>query len=341
MLLQKLKATYHRYPLITSLSVLVLFGATITFATPPTTPYTVGETLDPTCTPGSSNCTVTLFPVQTGNSGKYLTTDGTTASWATISGAGISSLNGLAGATQTFATGTSGTDFTIDSTGTTHTFNIPTASGSARGLLTSADWSTFNGKENVLTFSGPLSRSVDTISITQSDTSTDGYLSSVDWNTFNNKVSSPIAIGTSNNTLYTPGLGAGEGDTSGGNNIFFGFSAGFGATNASYSNFLGQGSGYLAVNASFSNFLGNYAGYTSTNASNSNFIGQYSGYEAFNASNSNFLGYNAGLNAPNAANSIFIGQNSGNNDTVDNTISGWSILLGPNTNTGGFSNSIL
>ena len=70
---------------------------------------------------------------------------------------GITSLNGLTGATQTFATGTSGTDFNISSSGTIHTLNFPNASASNRGLLTSADWTTFNNKQNSIdTLTGTL-----------------------------------------------------------------------------------------------------------------------------------------------------------------------------------------
>jgi len=59
---------------------------------------------------------------------------------------GLTALNGLTAQVQNFATGTSGTDFAISSSVSTHTFNLPTASASNRGALSSSDWSSFNGK---------------------------------------------------------------------------------------------------------------------------------------------------------------------------------------------------
>lgn len=63
--------------------------------------------------------------------------------------------------------GTSGTDLSSSvANGTTTpviTLNVPTASAANRGALSSTDWSTFNGKESVLTFSRGLSRSTNTV----------------------------------------------------------------------------------------------------------------------------------------------------------------------------------
>jgi len=64
---------------------------------------------------------------------------------------GVSSINGLTKQTQYLAVGTSGTDFAINSVTDTHTFNLPTASATNRGALSSANWSTFNGKQNAIT----------------------------------------------------------------------------------------------------------------------------------------------------------------------------------------------
>lgn len=88
---------------------------------------------------------------------KFLRDDGT---WAAASGgSGLTSLNSQTGSTQTFQTATTGTDFTISSTGDVHTFAIPDASASARGLVTTGA-QTFAGQktfaQGTLTSSAPL-----------------------------------------------------------------------------------------------------------------------------------------------------------------------------------------
>lgn len=69
----------------------------------------------------------------------------------------IGSLNALTGSSQTFATGSTGGDLAFSSVGTTHTLNIPDASGANRGLLTQVNFQTFNNKQ-----AGPLTGDVTT-----------------------------------------------------------------------------------------------------------------------------------------------------------------------------------
>lgn len=100
---------------------------------------------------------VTSVPAQgqipIGNGTGYTITTITAGSGATITnGAGtitiastIPTVNSLSGA-LTIAAGTSGTDVAINASSTTITINIPTATASARGALSSADWSIFNNK---------------------------------------------------------------------------------------------------------------------------------------------------------------------------------------------------
>jgi hypothetical protein len=68
------------------------------------------------------------------------------SAWVPLLTGAITSLNGQTGATQTFATTTNGTDFTISSGSDVHSFNLPVADGSHTGKLSSADWTTFNNK---------------------------------------------------------------------------------------------------------------------------------------------------------------------------------------------------
>ena len=81
--------------------------------------------------------------------------DGTSSQWVEATnganggnyggaGSGITLLNGISYADQIFAVGSSGSDFTISSTGSSHTFNIPSADLTKRGLV-STGTQTFGG----------------------------------------------------------------------------------------------------------------------------------------------------------------------------------------------------
>jgi hypothetical protein len=81
----------------------------------------------------------------------------------------------------------SGTPMSITNNTTTPEISMAAATGSVNGYLTSTDWTTFNGKQNALTFTTPLVNTSNTITINQSSGSANGFLTSTDWTTFNNK----------------------------------------------------------------------------------------------------------------------------------------------------------
>jgi hypothetical protein len=130
-----------------------------------------------------------------------------------MAGTGITAINSLTGAAQTLVSGTAGTDFAISSAGTTHTFNLPTASAANRGALSTADWSTFNGKVATtrsigttapLTGGGDLSADR-TIAIAKATASVDGYLAATDFTTFAAKQDALVS-GTNIKTINSTSL---------------------------------------------------------------------------------------------------------------------------------------
>ena len=96
-------------------------------------------------------------------------------------------------AAGTYVTSVTGTAPVASSGGTTPAISMPVATSLADGYLSSVNWTTFNNKENALTFAATdFDRVVDAISIDytngQAASGTlKGFLTSADWTTFNGK----------------------------------------------------------------------------------------------------------------------------------------------------------
>ena len=112
--------------------------------------------------------------------------------------------------------GTTGTDLssTVANSTTTPviTLQVPTASATNRGALSSTDWSTFNNKGSgtvtSVTGTAPVASSGGTtpaISMAAATTSVNGYLTSTDWTTFNNKGSGTVTSVTGTSPVVSSG----------------------------------------------------------------------------------------------------------------------------------------
>jgi hypothetical protein len=135
-------------------------GSTITtIATSPIEQITNGSVIDlyswsvsiPTTALAVTDRIIIQFYIQNTN-GKTVTLytqNGYVGEVHTTFTTGIGAINGLTAPAQYLVTGTSGTDFNINSATATHTFNLPTASSTNRGALSSTDWTTFNNKGSV------------------------------------------------------------------------------------------------------------------------------------------------------------------------------------------------
>jgi hypothetical protein len=135
---------------------------------------------------------VRIYVITSGRTITLHTENGNLCEVLTTFTTGLTALNGLTTQVQNLTVGTSGTDFAISSVTDTHTFNLPTASASNRGALSSTDWSTFNNKQS--------GKSINVVSVNTSA----GSASSTDYvylasGTIN--ITLPTAVGNQN--LYT------------------------------------------------------------------------------------------------------------------------------------------
>jgi len=108
--------------------------------------YTTALAVPTTTLLATDRLAVRVYVIHSGRTITLHTEDSHLCQVITTFSSGLTALNGLTEQVQNFATGTSGTDFGISSASATHTFNLPTASATNRGALSTSDWSTFNGK---------------------------------------------------------------------------------------------------------------------------------------------------------------------------------------------------
>jgi len=111
-------------------------------------------------------------------------------------------------------TSVTGTSPVVSSGGATPAISIPAATGSVNGYLTSADWTTFNGKQPAGTYvtsvaaTSPVTSTggtTPTIAMPAATTSVSGYLTSTDWTTFNNKGSGTVTSVTGTSPVVSSG----------------------------------------------------------------------------------------------------------------------------------------
>jgi hypothetical protein len=166
--------------LYSTISILALVAYSfVVYAAAPSGGYTPAATLDPACAPGTTDCVVTLpvavssFNTRTGAvvpaSGDYTTdqvTEGSNLYFTNARARGALSVTGP-----------------LTYSSSTGIFAINQATTGANGYLSSVDWNTFNGKENVLTFSNGLTRVSNTVTLGGTLTA-DTTLANAGFNTF-------------------------------------------------------------------------------------------------------------------------------------------------------------
>lgn len=109
--------------------------------------YLTSSALTPYLTTAAA--ALTYYPIPTGTTLQYIDGTGAFQTFPTITSGTVTSVAAL-------TLGTTGTDLTSTVANSTTTpvitLNVPDASAGARGALTSADWTTFNNKQNALGF---------------------------------------------------------------------------------------------------------------------------------------------------------------------------------------------
>lgn len=348
--------------LIGSLIFLIVYSiALVTFATPPGSPYTAGQTLDPACVPGSTNCTVTVggspgganTNIQFNNSGSFggsanFTWDNTNFIFSASDGANnIFTLDGTAGTIEGHADNT----ITFQGTGQSYTgISIDPSSESVQ-LAAGNNGSPLAGTSLTLDWAGTsiqgitagsttflLDRGADTYQIGDISGASNGNIFLVD--NGNNNFSFDNTVHTSNIKLNN-GFFATQDIT---NNVLrIGKDAGLSITSGPSNTFLGISSGRSATTADRATFVGFESGYTYNIATSAAapvvFVGYRAGklYQGVSGHGGDvYIGDQAGLNVSTGYENVFLGHSAGAAITTgtQNVAIGYGALQSGSTGTG-------
>ena len=287
-----------------------------------------------------------LAPSQTSNSGKYLTTDGTNTSWATVSSGGTPAGSdtqvqynnaGAFGASSAYTWNNSTSTLTVNS------INIGRGGGNIATNMfigTAATGATASSFKNVA------------VGVAALNGVTNGQLNvAVGWNALNgiNTGTSNVAIGNNAGALLTTsfntavGAFALDGATGGSSNVALGYSALTATVTGSNNTSVGASSGQAvtsgynntfvgytaggAIDIGFSNTAVGYsalstvtsAGYNvavgenagkNTSGQQNTFLGFQAGYALTSGDNNTVIGYNAAASTTSVSNEITLGNSS-------------------------------
>jgi hypothetical protein len=275
----KIKEIAYTHRLLLSSFVFFFFFSVVVhvFATPL---YSPGETLDPSCVPGSTDCTVGV--------GSPFATD--------IVVHGLTVGRGTAGiVTNTVFGKDAGLSVT---TGDQNTF-LGDRAGNA----------TTTGAFNV--FIGSLSgysntEGVDNIFVGESA----GYFNTT--GSENNFIGN--GAGASNvdgyNNIFI-GSQAGYGNIDGHHNSFIGFESGYGPDGGNHNVFFGYHSGYDIDGGTGNIFIGSEAGLNNTTGSGNVFVGRYAGEDNISGTGNTYVGLSAGENTTSGLTNSAFGYQAG------------------------------
>lgn len=155
-----------------------------------------------------------LAPLQTGNTGKVLTTDGTNTTWSTNGSGTVTSVAATAGTGISISGSPITTSGTLNITNTAPDQTVAIASGT--GISVTGTYPNFTvintspssgGTVTSVTGTSPVVSSggnTPAISMPAATTSVNGYLTSTDWTTFNNKGNGTVtSVGISAPSIFT------------------------------------------------------------------------------------------------------------------------------------------